>query len=189
LPVAVAFALAGAVPWLVRAALPRVRNEPLRVDLAELGTTIGSAGTLAMLVLAVLVIVVGLRAVRQHGADAALFVAGGTSAIALVAVTMPFAISWFQAPVVEAAQVARTRPETVVQWNANWPSFSVYRRAVTPRREPREGEVVLTRRERVAELPPHEVLFARRDVVLAKVRVPRAGGAPEASGAGTGTPR
>jgi hypothetical protein len=62
------------------------------------------------------------------------------------------------------------RGTDVVEWNANWPSFSVYRGAVTPVRRPKPGETVLTRADRVGELPPHDVVLARREVLVARVR-------------------
>jgi hypothetical protein len=87
----------------------------------------------------------------------------------MVGALWPQGVTWFQGPVAAAGTFARNEP-TVVEWNANWPSFSVYRRAPMPVRKPRPGEVVLTRIDRVGELPPHDILFARREVVLARIR-------------------
>jgi len=41
---------------------------------------------------------------------------------------------------------------------------------VTPSRRPRPGEIVLTRIDRAGELPPHDVVFAQREVLLARIR-------------------
>jgi len=78
-------------------------------------------------------------------------------------------ISWFQGPVVAAAEFARKAQGSVVQWNANWPSFSVYRGEATPVRPPFAGDLVLTRADRVHELPAAQVVFSRREVVLARL--------------------
>jgi hypothetical protein len=101
--------------------------------------------------------------------DARLYAAGAIPALCMVLVLWPQGIRWFQGPVAAAGLYARGEPD-VVEWNANWPSFSVHRRAVTPSRRPVAGEIVLTRIDRAGELPPHDVVFAQREVLLARIR-------------------
>jgi hypothetical protein len=58
-------------------------------------------------------------------------------------------------------------------WRLNAPSFSVYRGAPTPSREPRPGDVVLTKASRLGELPaslPYDLIYSKRGIVLAKIR-------------------
>ena len=75
-----------------------------------------------------------------------------------------------QQPIKDAAAVARSLDAPVVMWGlAEHPSFIVYREALTPQREPRPGEVVLTRVNRLDRLGPHELLFDRGGVVLARL--------------------
>jgi hypothetical protein len=50
-----------------------------------------------------------------------------------------------QGPVRQAAEVARGLPQPAVQWQVQLSSFSVYRQAMTPRRAPAAGELVLLR--------------------------------------------
>jgi len=59
------------------------------------------------------------------------------------------------------------------------PSFSFYRRAVTPRRDPRPGEIALTDVGHAADWPGAEILYRRGGVVLLR-RPP----APPAQGGG-----
>ena len=40
----------------------------------------------------------------------------------------------------------------MVRWRFNMPSFSVYRQQITPRRMPRDGEWLLTRKDRFASM-------------------------------------
>ncbi len=89
--------------------------------------------------------------------------------ILIVGALWPAGVAWYQGPIAAAGEAMRGAPGTIVEWNANWPSFSVYRRAATPPREPRPGEIVLTRADRERELPAHEVVFARREVLLARI--------------------
>jgi hypothetical protein len=110
-----------------------------------------------------------MRLPAEARSDARLYAAGAVPALLMVSTLWPQGVTWFQAPVAAAGAFARGQPD-VVEWNANWPSFSVHRGAVTPSRRPQPGETVLTRIDRVGELPPHDVVFAQREVLLARVR-------------------
>jgi hypothetical protein len=57
-------------------------------------------------------------------------------------------------------------------WGINVPSFSVYYGRPTPGRTPAPGDIVITRRKRLAEQPPgtYETLYEARGVVLARIK-------------------
>lgn len=95
---------------------------------------------------------------------------GALSAALVVGCFTPWLGEMLQGPVKRAAELARTRPEPAVQWMSNQPSFSVYREAETPMREPAPGELALTRADRLATVPCPDcnTLFAERGVVLIK---------------------
>jgi 4-amino-4-deoxy-L-arabinose transferase-like glycosyltransferase len=79
-----------------------------------------------------------------------------------------------QAPIREAALLCRSRNIDVVMWRLNAPSFSVYRGAPTPSREPRSGDVIITRASRLSGLPKgttYDILFSRGGIVLARIKV------------------
>jgi 4-amino-4-deoxy-L-arabinose transferase-like glycosyltransferase len=78
-----------------------------------------------------------------------------------------------QASIKEAALLCRAANLEPVMWRLNAPSFSVYRGAPTPSREPRPGDIVVTRADRLGELPPglaYDLLYSRRGIVLARIR-------------------
>jgi hypothetical protein len=78
-----------------------------------------------------------------------------------------------QSSIKEAALLCRERNLQAVMWRLNAPSFSVYRGAPTPSREPRPGEVVVTRSDRLRELPKslaYDLLYSKRGIVLARIR-------------------
>jgi 4-amino-4-deoxy-L-arabinose transferase-like glycosyltransferase len=78
-----------------------------------------------------------------------------------------------QAPVKEAALLARERHFDVVMWRLNAPSFSVYRGAPTTSREPRPGDVIVTKASRLSGLPKgtaYDILFSRGGIVLARIK-------------------
>ena len=69
-------------------------------------------------------------------------------------------------PVKRAAQFVAARPENVVQWNLNVPSFSLYRGRITESRAPREGELAITRDDRLPADAKVEVLFQEAGVMV-----------------------
>ncbi|HSV20450.1 MAG TPA: glycosyltransferase family 39 protein [Casimicrobiaceae bacterium] len=170
-PALAGLAFAVAMPWLAGVGAARTGNALARLLLADFAATqagLAWPAAVACIILAAL-LATTLRLPRDKRIDAQLYVCGAVPALFLVGALWPLGIEWFQAPVAAAGRALRHAPD-VVEWNANWPSFSVYRDAVTPSRRPRPGETVLTRIDRVGELPPHEVVFARREVVVARVR-------------------
>jgi hypothetical protein len=78
-----------------------------------------------------------------------------------------------QASIKEAALLCKARQLEPVMWRLNAPSFSVYRGAPTPSRDPRPGDVIVTRANRLAELPAslhYDLLYSKRGIVLARIR-------------------
>jgi 4-amino-4-deoxy-L-arabinose transferase-like glycosyltransferase len=79
----------------------------------------------------------------------------------------PWVGAVLQGPVVEAAAFVRTRPEPVVTWRLDVPSVSVHRRAITPLRAPRPGEIAIARADRVPA-QGYETLFRRGGVAVVR---------------------
>jgi len=73
---------------------------------------------------------------------------------------------------VSAAQFTVSRPENVVQWNINVPSFSVYRGGTTESRAPREGEMAITRADRLGPEDKVDVLYEEAGVVIVRTASP-----------------
>ena len=97
---------------------------------------------------------------------------GFAAVLSLGSLVVPVAGYAQQSAIKEAALLCRERHLDVVMWRLNAPSFSVYRGAPTPAREPRPGDVVLTRASRLGELPkslPYDLLYSKRGIVLAKL--------------------
>jgi 4-amino-4-deoxy-L-arabinose transferase-like glycosyltransferase len=74
-----------------------------------------------------------------------------------------------QAPIKQAALIARREGLRVVMWQLNAPSFSVYSGSITEKRAPRPGESVLTRCRLLPDLPPHDLLYRRAGIALARI--------------------
>jgi hypothetical protein len=94
-------------------------------------------------------------------------------AAALLALSIEFAVApWLgdvvSGPIKRTAQFVATRPENVVQWNLNVPSFSVYRGRVTDSRAPRPEELAITREDRLPKEARVEVLFSEAGVMVVR---------------------
>jgi len=77
-----------------------------------------------------------------------------------------------QEPVREAALVARSVGQKPVMWRLNAPSFSVYFGQPVASREPRAGDLIITKAKWLDALPAglrHQVYYARRGIVLVKI--------------------
>ncbi len=74
-----------------------------------------------------------------------------------------------QQPIKEAALFAKHNALEVVMWRLNTPSFSFYSQRITPKREPKVGEIVLTRSPQLKAIKHYEVLYQKYGVALAKV--------------------
>ena len=167
-------ALIALIPAIATRASQGTNNALGRLLLSELPaamTPVAAAAAGAAAILVVLAIAIS-RTRAPWRIDAALYASGVVPAVLIVAVFWPAAVTWNQAPIVAAAKASRGLTETVVEWNTNWPSFSVYRQAATPVRKPEPGEVVLTRADRLDALPRHEIVFRQREVVLARILAP-----------------
>ncbi len=99
-----------------------------------------------------------------------LLLVGALQVTVLTQAVVPWLGALQQQPVREAALLARQLDLPVVMAGANLPSFTVYRQAVTPRRDPLPGEVVLTRVHKLDRWPQGDILFNEGGIAL--VRLP-----------------
>jgi 4-amino-4-deoxy-L-arabinose transferase-like glycosyltransferase len=97
------------------------------------------------------------------------------AASALLAVALGFAfIPWLgevlSGPQKRAALLAATLPGAAVQWDFAAPSFSVYRRQITPARPPLAGELAIARTDRLDPAIDADILSREGGVVLLRRR-------------------
>jgi 4-amino-4-deoxy-L-arabinose transferase-like glycosyltransferase len=104
-----------------------------------------------------------------------LILAGFIQTLVVYGALVPRVFEVLQQPVKEAAFVARDLGLPTVAYRISMPSFSVYREAITPDREPVSGDLVflrLDKLETLGERLPHlesELLYKRGQVALVKV--------------------
>jgi len=97
-------------------------------------------------------------------------------------ILVPRVMEVLQGPVKEAALLARALDLPTVAYRTNMPSFSLYRRAITPARAPESGDLVFLRVDKLSRLDKQhptleqEVVFRRGAVALLKVTAQRPDG-------------
>ena len=105
-----------------------------------------------------------------------LILAGLIQGLVVSTVLAPRVFTVMQAPVKEAALLARRLDLPTVVFRTSMPSFSVYRQAITPNRTPRTGELAFLRVDKLEaltrELPDLrlDLVFRRGPVALVWVR-------------------
>ncbi len=105
-----------------------------------------------------------------------LMLAGMIQGLVIFGVLAPRVFAVLQAPVKEAAELARRLDLPTVAFRTSMPSFSVYREAITPNRIPRTGELAFLRVDKLdalaRELPDLrlDLLYRRGPVALVWVR-------------------
>ncbi len=73
-------------------------------------------------------------------------------------------------PIKRAALFAKKHHLQVVMDGINTPSFSFYRQAITPKRKPKAGEVVLTKKSHLQKYGNYAILYEKNGIVLAKIK-------------------
>ena len=171
LPVLFFFAALLALPYSLSYALGRMPDPFYR---ETLGAALGQFHTGYFVFLGALNAIVVYAMLERATPIARKFTIFGLAAVAALAtLVVPIAGFAQQSSIKEAALLCRERSLDVVMWRLNAPSFSVYRGAPTPSREPRPGDVVLTKASRLGELPPslpYDLIYSKRGIVLAKIR-------------------
>jgi 4-amino-4-deoxy-L-arabinose transferase-like glycosyltransferase len=167
LPPLLFFASLVSLPLAVRLMLPRLRDPYVRDMLQDPQQILGLGYCLVLGSAALATVLLMLE--RTTPVWSKLLVIGLLSVTVLNLQVMPAVAAFQQAPIKAAALVARREKGPAVLWQLNTPSFSVYRRRITERREPKAGELVLTKAYRLAELPEHRVLYRKRGIALARI--------------------
>jgi 4-amino-4-deoxy-L-arabinose transferase-like glycosyltransferase len=158
------------LPWAVRLALPHVPDAYYREALsnADAYFTTGYFAFIGGALLMTAVAMLERRVQLIHK----LVATGLVSVLALSAFVVPVGAGLQQEPIKEAALLCREQDLSPILWRLNAPSFSVYRGQPSEDRELRPGDVVLTRAQRLPELPGsgYDVLYAKNGIALVRMR-------------------
>jgi 4-amino-4-deoxy-L-arabinose transferase-like glycosyltransferase len=98
-----------------------------------------------------------------------LFASGLLTVLGFSAFVMPVIGALQQAPIKEAALFAKQHDYSVVMWRLNTPSFDVYSKRLVEKRDPRPGDVVLTKSIYLSHLGKVEVLYQKNGISLVRL--------------------
>lgn len=158
-----------ALPEILDIALPRVKDLYYREAVAGATQYLGPG--YFVFAAAALLLTVYFMLERRFELAPKLVASGAVGVVALSAFVVPIGGSMLQEPIREAALLAREKGYDVVMWRLDAPSFSVYYGRPTLTRDPRPGDIVITKAKRLAELPGYgfESIYAKNGIVLIRV--------------------
>ncbi|MDX2448785.1 MAG: glycosyltransferase family 39 protein [Desulfobacterales bacterium] len=82
---------------------------------------------------------------------------------------VPIAGSIMQQPVKDAALLSREKGYTVNMWQMSYHSFSVYRQGLVVKGTPRNGDIVITKINKLKDVHRYQVLYQKHGIVLARI--------------------
>ncbi len=97
-----------------------------------------------------------------------LTILGVLQIVVIMQAVLPAVATFQQEPIKQVALHARQFDEPVVMWRVSLPSFSVYRQAITPDRDPKPGELVFTQIDKLSALGPYTPIFQQAGIVLVR---------------------
>ena len=151
------------IPWIA----PRVKDEFARAVIRECAGEFGWRYQIP--IFAGLAVTLGLALIpgipRKTRVVALGFLVAGLVNLHL----MTLAGRITQAPVKEAARIARQHDYDARLWKFNMPSFIFYREKLLPKGLPLEGDIVLTKINLLERLAEPEILYEKNGVVLARI--------------------
>ncbi len=106
---------------------------------------------------------------HQLTPDVKVFVLGLSSAFLILTVVVPVIADAQQAPVREAALIARKADKNVSMIDINMPSFSVYLGQPTPYKKPKADDWIFTRTSRLYEFPNYKIIYQRGNISLIEI--------------------
>jgi 4-amino-4-deoxy-L-arabinose transferase-like glycosyltransferase len=82
---------------------------------------------------------------------------------------LPKVADILQSPIKTAALMAKEQNLEVVMWKMNYPSFHVYYGKPALKQKPAEGDVVITKADKLDRIASHDVLFQKYGIVLTRI--------------------
>lgn len=116
-----------------------------------------------------LIIIIYMMWSRKVAVSYQLIISGILGNFCIAWLILPVIATVQQQPIKQAALISKQFTENVVLWKLHTPSFSVYRGQITERREPVDGELVLTKTQFLKELKRYDIIYQQNGVTLAKV--------------------
>lgn len=168
LPPLLLFLILLALPELIAYALPGIHDAFVRDMLADYASYFTTDYRVFFLACAALSLY--FMAKSRLAKSVQLLICGFLAVFGVSAYVMPVVGGLLQSPIKEAALLANQRHYKVVMWGLNTPSFEFYSGQLAERRQPRPGDVVLTKSPLLSQFGKSDVLYQKNGIVLARLR-------------------
>ncbi|WP_457592825.1 ArnT family glycosyltransferase [Hydrogenimonas sp.] len=166
LPPAVLMLLLLFLPEIAHAVLPSVKDAYAKALIEESGALFGWRYKMEIALL------LAALAVAWKMIEGNLSKAVVTAVVTLLLVNgtiLPTYAALAQQPIKEAALFAKKHRLDVVMWGINVPSFMVYSEKIVPRRNPKPGEIVLTKITKLKDVASYQPIFKKYGIVLVRI--------------------
>ncbi len=168
LPPLFLFVLLFVLPLLLPFIGPTIKHPFTRLMLEDASSEFGWQWYLFFASLTILTL--WLMRTRTLGRNSKLIAIGLATVFAMSSQVFPTYAAIAQAPIKEAALLAKSEGVSVHLWKLNTPSFIFYREMIVSREKPDSGEVVLTRKNHLVELGNTTILYEKHGIILAEVK-------------------
>ncbi|MCP4725090.1 MAG: glycosyltransferase family 39 protein [bacterium] len=156
------------LPEIVKIVIPMLNDEFAAAMLQEAGNAVSlSSRVICAVSIAAFVF---LAFMKKYETWKCITIAAVINSFIMVQVLLQAVGYVMQNPVKEAALYAKDNNYSVVAWDIDNPSFSVYLRDITPLRKPVSGEIVFTKKKNLSKLSEYDVLYERGGFALAYVK-------------------
>ena len=167
LPPLLFFAVLLFLPEIIGYALPRISDAFVRSALADYEGLFTPGYRVFFAAVILLMVYFMLEHRLEHARK--LLLSGLVTVFAASHFLIPIVACVQQAPIKEAALLAREHDYAVVMWRLTMPSFSVYSERLVEKREPRAGDIVMTKSIYLDALGNIEIIYQKNGIALVKV--------------------
>ena len=155
------------LPEVAELLRPHVKDDFARLVMQSAPAEFGLAYRLY--IGAAIVLLAGLLFLKRLERTYKLIILGLVSVIALNGAVIPAYANIAQAPVRDAAMIAKRSGYDVHLWRLNMPSFLVYTEKTAKREKPEAGEYVITRTPYLRTFTDYELVYEKHGIALAKI--------------------
>lgn len=155
------------LPNIIGYALPHIHDEFMRSALADYAGLFTPAYRI-FFAAAIALMVYFMFEGRLKNAHK-LLLSGLVTVFAASHFLIPIVAQVQQAPIKEAALIAKQHDYAVVMWRLTMPSFNLYSERLVEKREPRAGDIVMTKSIYLATLGNTEIIYQKNGIVLARI--------------------
>ena len=155
------------LPNIIGYALPHIHDEFMRSALADYAGLFTPAYRIFFAAAIVLMVYFMFEGRLENTRK--LFLSALVTVFAASHFLIPIVAQVQQTPIKEAALITKQHDYAVVMWRLTMPSFNLYSERLVEKREPRAGDIVITKSIYLATLGNTEIIYQKNGIVLAKV--------------------